>query len=143
MHLFEIIYLVFAVYSIVGRKNVNGTVNTAISAWIEAGQQLHIRVETPFKLKKTDGTNCIFHVYLPDFGCINGVVLLFAIPPNLEYERDDVECAKMHGYFYSICNQESYSSFDWDFFVATLNDFGYYGDPEERPSWYTGTPWRH
>jgi hypothetical protein len=40
----------------------------------------------------------------------------------------------------SFIHQESYARYDRDLFLATLNDWGWFGDPADAPEWYTGKP---
>ncbi|MBA4388879.1 MAG: hypothetical protein C0404_12925 [Verrucomicrobia bacterium] len=110
-------------------------------AWRKAGEVLHIRVEAPFVLKASDGTYCHFAVYLPDFGGKKEAVLLVAESPAFEHDVKAEACAKQHGYWYSTINRDSYGTFDRESFVATLDDFLYFGSPEDKPDWYTGRPW--
>ena len=42
--------------------------------------------------------------------------------------------------FCSLLSDESYGQFDRELFVATLNDWGWFGDGQP-PDWYEGTPW--
>jgi hypothetical protein len=49
--------------------------------------------------------------------------------------------ARWQRQFYSLINEESHALYDRDLFVATLNDWGWIGDPAHAPVWYTGKPW--
>ena len=52
------------------------------------------------------------------------------------------ECEELQGmgYFYSLLF-EWYREFDEQLFKDTLDDWGFFGDEQERPDWYSGAPW--
>jgi hypothetical protein len=111
------------------------------AAWIKAAKELGIRVEAPYVIKDKQGHSLEFIAYVPDFGGSKGAVLIAATPPGLRYDHKAVACAKQHRFYYSILNSEAYSEFDRDDFIATLDDWGYFGPPERKPVWYTGKYW--
>lgn len=49
--------------------------------------------------------------------------------------------AQARGQACSFINEESYARYDRDLFLATLNDWDWFGDPADAPGWYTGRPW--
>ena len=55
-------------------------------------------------------------------------------------EASSVTKLKSFGYFVSVLF-ESYHVFDEEYFKATLNDWGFYGQERERPQWFTGAQW--
>ena len=112
-------------------------------AWVEAGKKLGIRVDAPFELLDAAGRVHCFAAYIPDYGGENGAVVLVAKPPEFERDAEAEQCAKEGGYWCSVVNAESYSTFDHDLFTSTLNDWQYFGELDSKPAWYTGTPWGH
>jgi hypothetical protein len=109
------------------------------AAWQEAGRDLGIAVVAPFVLETASGS-VTFPVFLPDFGGKKGMVvgLLGGYTMSAEHRS----AAKTAHLYFSGLDPDSYSSFDRDLFVGTLNDWGWYGADGERPAWYTGAPWR-
>jgi hypothetical protein len=105
-------------------------------AWRQAGRILGLHVVAPFDLETPDGPiRCT--AYIRDFGRRAGTVVLGLESP----ERDRfIEATRVSGYFSSLLGP-AYAVFDRDEFVATLNDWGWFGDPEVAPDWYTGEPW--
>ena len=118
-------------------------VDTLVTAWRTAAQELGIRVDAPFELTDHNLRVHRFTAHLPDFGGPKGMVVLSSQPPTHDSDSDTLEFARSKGLWHSILNAEQYSDFDRDEFVATLDDWQYFGPPERRPSWYKGTVWGH
>lgn len=38
-------------------------------------------------------------------------------------------------------NEGAYADYDREVFVDTLNDWGWFGDAQRAPAWFTGRPW--
>ena len=47
-----------------------------------------------------------------------------------------------NGYYCSALNFEHYKNYDRQYFIDTLNDWGYFGDASKKPHWYTGQSWK-
>ena len=120
---------------------MNTNIDKVSDAWRKAGEELNIRVIAPYTIQGSDGKDYCFAAYLPDFGGRKGAVLIAAEPPKFECSGKVLECAKNHGYWHSILSCDCYSIFDKDSFIATLDDFQYFGEPGNQPNWYTGKPW--
>jgi len=43
--------------------------------------------------------------------------------------------------YYASNLSDSYRCYDRAYFIATLDDWKWYGNDAERPSWYTGRNW--
>lgn len=109
-------------------------VDEAISqAWLEAGRDLHIQIIAPFAVQESGGELVMYEARIPNFGGPKGTVIGVL---------DDIlrDCRAEQGYYCSNL-APSYRSYDRQFFVDTLNDWGWYGPAELRPAWYTGKPW--
>ena len=104
-----------------------------VASWIAAGAELGIRVIAPFQIPSSDGNGRWFEAFIPDFGGPNGTVA-----GNSMDKLQDVR--KQCGY-YSSNLHDSYRKFDRQFFIDTLNDWGWFGEPGKQPSWYTGKRW--
>lgn len=100
-------------------------------AWLEAAKDLDIRVTAPFKVQSDEPITYEAHVM--DFGGPKGTVV-----GVLNDKLDD--CRATHG-FYRSNLAPSYRHYERQHFVATLNDWGWYGPEALRPFWYTGKSW--
>jgi len=108
------------------------------AAWLEAADDLGVRVETGGGLSDHEGRRYDFVVVLPDFGGPGGAAVLVDRPDSVHMVRLR-RLAKSHGVFLSFV-RDGYESYDRDLFIVTLNDWQWHGvgDP---PAWYIGTPW--
>ena len=111
-----------------------------IDAWIEAGKDLDIVVIAPFELSSPNHDRCVFVAHLPDFGGPNGALLTILDAQISQTDNRAVALAAKQGYWTSSLG-EGYSNYERQLFIDTLNDFGYFGPPERRPTWFTGKPW--
>ena len=103
-----------------------------INAWRKAEQDLGIKINPEFTLRLKDRTRtflCIEH-----FGGPKGT-----IAASLDDTADFKELTELG--FYCSALADSYSTYDRDLFVDTLNDWGFFGKINEKPSWYTGQSW--
>ena len=108
-------------------------IDYAISeAWLQAANDLGIRVTAPFVMK-CDGEAVLWEAYIADFGGPAGTVVGSQHSPG----RDE---RQVKGYYASNL-WPSYRVYSRKLFIDTLNDWRWFGDPESRPSWYTGQPW--
>jgi hypothetical protein len=106
--------------------------NPMAKAWLDARDDLGIRVIHPFKFRSSSGEEAeTVGVFLPDFGCPEGMLL------TNRFDSDHViDLADDTEYYSSGLNPEYYEPYQRDRFVQTLSDWGWYGPPEETPSWY-------
>lgn len=75
--------------------------------------------------------NTRWPVYLPKFGGLNGMVVGSL---NCNYAKP--------GLFYcSLVNPASYVGSAREILRETLNDWGWFGSVEDRPTWYSGAVW--
>ena len=108
-----------------------------IHAWQEAQLDLGIEVEAPFTFQAPDGSARSALALIKKFGRVMGTVIASI---NDDYNALFAD-ARAAGYFCSAPNSVSYSTYRREDFIATLNDWGWFGEDEEKPDWYTGTPW--
>ena len=109
-------------------------VDEAISqAWLEAGADLAVQVIAPFAVEASSHEVIVYEAYIPHFGGPKGTVT-GVLDDKL---RDD---RTTQGYYCSNL-APSYRSYKRQYFIDTLNDWGWYGPKEFCPSWYTGKPW--
>ena len=106
-------------------------------AWLEASGRLHIEVEAGYVLDRDLGSTT-FLLYLPDFGGPNGVVVMEMghgegnLPALLARDAELVY-AELPGTF---------TRFESERFQEALNEWGWYGPPEDAPPWFAGHVWR-
>jgi len=103
-----------------------------IQAWKEASKDLKIEIETPFQINSTNSTELKFDLLIKNFGSKNGTVIL-------SYEEtNDMNIIREYGYYCSGLNYSLYKKYNRDFFIETLYDWGFYGNINDQPDWYTG-----
>jgi hypothetical protein len=109
-------------------------VDEAISgAWLEAAKDLGIRVTAPFALRNAEDEQVTYEAHILDFGGPKGSVV-----GVLDDQLRDWRATQ--GYYCSNL-APSYRRYERKHFIDTLNDWGWYGPTELRPSWYTGKSW--
>ncbi|HWF03242.1 MAG TPA: hypothetical protein VHA06_06115 [Candidatus Angelobacter sp.] len=124
-------------------KNENGLGveldQQVVDAWKKAADDLEIRITAPFVLIRENGEEEIYEALVHDFGGPKGMVTGKIDRYGL-YKGDPVESRRRAGYAVSNLS-DSYRKYDRKLFQETLDDWQWYGNPDQRPSWYTGKPW--
>jgi hypothetical protein len=105
-----------------------------INSWRQASDDLQIKIQIPFILT-TDNLKIKFELLVENFGSKLGTVIL-SIDNMVE-----IDTPEKYGYYCSAINPDNYSIYNRQFFIDTLNDWGYFGDKSKTPEWYTGQPW--
>ena len=106
-----------------------------VDVWRQAAEDLGIAVRAPYVLARSpagDAIECI--ALVEDFGSPNGTIVL-ARHRAPESARS---LARDRGRFVSLIDEVSYSSYNRALFVETLNDWGWFGQLDRVPVWYTG-----
>ena len=103
------------------------------NAWRQASADLGIRVEAPIALTAENGETVLFEAHILDFGGPKGTVVAGK-------EGDWGGIRKSLGYYYSSLFP-TYRVYARQHFINTLNDWGWFGEENQRPAWYTGKPW--
>ena len=103
-----------------------------IAAWKQASSDLQISIEAPFILH-TDTGVFEFPILVHDFGREKGTIIL-------EVQDFDSlsDIPEQYGYYCSALNPAVYGKYDREAFIDTLEDWGYFGEIERKPSWYQG-----
>ncbi len=107
-----------------------------INAWRDASKDLKIRIQSPFILITEDNRKLEFEMLIVGFGQRNGTII---------FSADDMtyfNIPEKYGYYCSALNPASYATYDRQLFIDTLDDWGYFGDPLNKPDWYSGKVWR-
>ena len=111
--------------------------NPMARAWLDAAEDLGIRVSHPFTFTTKGGISATTSgVFLPDFGAPVGTLLLCRFDPE---ELDDL--AKDTDCFLSALSPHSYEPYRRDLYVDTPSAWGWFGAPSSQPSWFKGTYW--
>ena len=119
-----------------GDRNVIASAPMAV-AWREAANDLGVRFESPFSMEFL-GRVVWCSGWLPDFGCKNGAIIAG------RFSVDEIfDAADTLGYYASGLNPIHYEQYDRESFMETLNDWGWFGDKEKAPTWFTGGFGRH
>lgn len=113
--------------------------NPMATAWLQAASDLGIRVVHPFTFtSRTGSTATTSGVYLPDFGAPAGTLL------TCRFDGDEVyDAAEETDFFRSALSPHSYEPYNREHFIEALNDWGWFGPPGSKPSWFTGALGRH
>jgi hypothetical protein len=101
-------------------------------SWQEASTDLRIRFVSPFTFE-FNGKMYTCTGYLPDFGSNNGAVIAG------RYDPDEVmDAAYEAGFYISGLSPYHYETYSREHFMDTLNDWGWFGEPQEVPPWFSG-----
>ena len=107
-----------------------------VDAWLEAAKDLDIRVTAPFSIITESGEVETYEALVHDFGRPKGT-----LTGRIVGDRSDpTETRSKAGYFASNLS-DSYRRYDREHFIATLDDWQWFGSKDQCPSWYTGKPW--
>jgi hypothetical protein len=105
-----------------------------VAAWREAARDLGIQFTAPFSVERDarrfDTLGLVHH-----FGRRIGTIISVIDEPSSLTRfpaADD---------YYSSQLSASYTRYDRQFFIDTLDDWQFFGEDSERPSWYSGKPW--
>jgi hypothetical protein len=99
-------------------------------AWRDAAADLRISVVAPYELVGKSGVvAAVVVAWIGSFGSPQGIVVA-----DRQSDRDFVRsAARRWGQVCSFINAESYAGYNRELFRATLDDWGWYGDPAESP----------
>jgi hypothetical protein len=102
-------------------------------AWRQAEQYLGIRVTAPISIK-IEGQDLTFEAHVADFGGPVGTIALGH--GTFQHHKALIQM----GYFVSELFP-SYRKYQRQFFIATQDDWLWFGKAGEEPDWYTGRSW--
>ena len=106
-------------------------------AWREAASDLAIRFDSPFAMEHRGGLYWC-DGWLPDFGSPLGAVIAGRVTVD-----GVLDAADELGYFASGLSPRYYETYERYLFIETLNDWGWFADPANAPSWFGGGFGRH
>lgn len=101
--------------------------------WLQHGaSKLGVRVEFDFRPTLAHVPNLTPVARLPDFGAPNGMLVFLAYDQVQSYTQQLLEA----GYGFSVLGEPAINQeFDLDAFRDMLIDWGWSGDPQEKPAW--------
>ncbi len=103
-------------------------------AWLSAATDLGIRVVAPFPVAVSTGESLLYEAHIVDFGGRKGMVV--GLP-----DRDPSGDIRSRQGFCSSDLSAVYRQYQRGLFIDTLNDWQWFGQKDEAPSWYTGKKW--
>jgi hypothetical protein len=103
--------------------------NKFLNAWQNASDDLNLDIQIVNANSESD-----FIIFIKDFGSPNGMIITRI---GCEINPTGIENKELFHSFLS----DSYEVYDRELFVDTLNDWGYYGKPSQKPDWYHGKHW--
>ncbi len=106
-----------------------------IESWKTAEKDLKIKIQSPFSITTKKNKRITFDLFIEHFGCEKGIIIM------LITKIHGLKAIRENGYSYSALNFDSYSIYNRQHFIDTLNDWGYFGDSSNIPEWYSGQPW--
>ena len=106
-----------------------------MNAWRRAAEDLGIRVDIPFTLTTNRGEDISYEAHVLDFGGPNGTVF-----GRVGDDSRFREHRKDAGYFASDL-APTYGTYNRDLFIATLDDWKWFGANGQEPAWYSGRNW--
>jgi hypothetical protein len=111
--------------------------NRITSNFVQAADALGFSFEPAFTVAMKDGSVIQSLGLVRHFGSKLGTLIFSEsqCPSTRQFEE-----LQGMGYFCSGLF-EWYNEFDEELFKDTLNDWGFFGDEQERPGWYSGAPW--
>ncbi len=115
---------------------MNSSDQKLIEAWQSASEDLGIEIETNFVLNTEEG-KVNYPVFVKNFGRKRGTIVarheLFLDFPMPKHKQ----------YYISAVNAEIYSNYNREYFIETLEDWGYFGSDSNKPIWYEGRNYKN
>ena len=102
-----------------------------LKTWKKSASKLGFELITPFTLVFPSGNKVEPLCLLPDFGAPSGM-LIFGEYHQVEPFLDEVRDA---GYGFSVMSEPLESEIEACDYIDVLNDWGWSGDPDARPTW--------
>lgn len=102
-----------------------------INSWKIAHVELGIDIISPYVMN-TKGGKVEFPILVRRFGRKKGTL----ITTHAEFTDNDIPVDK--DYYFSIVNEKEYSEYNKELFIETLEDWGYFGDENDKPDWFNG-----
>jgi len=106
--------------------------------WREAASDLGVDLVAPYLLVAPTGTHSVDCLaYVRNFGSPAGTIVFGRDSTS----REGRSLAQQLGLYWSEIQEGSYATYDREVFIATFNDWGWFGAADDAPEWYSGAPW--
>jgi hypothetical protein len=106
-----------------------------VTAWLEASKDLGITVVAPYCIETGGQESLLCEALIADFGSPTGAIAITA-----RSRRKVRPLLRKANRWYSDLGH-GYARYDRRLFIDTLNDWGWFGNADLKPDWYTGQPW--
>lgn len=116
-------------------KNMSYENDTQLSVWRRAGEALGVAVQAPFVFVAQNDCEFRCVAFFPDFGGPAGMLVAGTRGPEYETSPELLKAAASAGLYCSFVNSDVYCIFDENLFKELLRDWGFFGKPDERPTW--------
>jgi hypothetical protein len=106
-----------------------------VAAWLEASNDLGVTVIAPYRVE-TRGPQVLWcEAFIPDFGSPTGALAISSrsrtmVRPVLR------KASRWHSEL-----GDGYARYSRKLFAETLDDWGWFGQEQLKPDWYTGNYW--
>ena len=109
-----------------------------LKSWLTAATDLGIEVTAPFVLSVDGGeVGCV--AIVRHFGQRNGMLVRRGGVPEWQEVKELLDRATDRGYGFTHLGK-SYAEYDRLSFIDALNDWGWAGESDAAPDWYTAAP---
>jgi hypothetical protein len=112
-------------------------VGATSAAWLAAAADLGLDVVAPYRVVDSENRAINGSALVRQFGSSAGALVLDLASTT----QTETAAATRLGFFVAQVSAEAYASYDRDLFVDTLNDWGWFGPEQDRPTWFTGETW--
>lgn len=110
---------------------------SAVKFWLQTCNKLGVDITAPYVIE-VDGKTVKYLAFLPDYGGAKGTVICPMDLPKVGPDENLRKIARLKGFFVSSINVSPYAkgNVNEKVFQEMLEDWGYYGSEEKRPSWF-------
>ena len=115
----------------------DGATGATSAAWLAAAADLGLDVVAPYRVVRLENRAINGLALVRQFGSPSGALVIDLAATT----QSESESATRLGFFVSQVDGAAYASYDRDLFVGTLNDWGWFGPEQDRPTWFTGEAW--
>jgi hypothetical protein len=104
------------------------------AAWLKAGGILGFEVVAPYSVTLASGARILASALVKGFGATNGMLIL----TDYFQVRSELAALQEAGYGFSVLEEpEATDPFDVEEYAEMLRDWGWAGDEEDKPSWFS------
>lgn len=101
--------------------------------WLRMGNEIGFKIIAPYVLNYNNKElNCF--AFLPNFGSSRGMILDIIFAPDYETDREISDACNGLGLYFSFISYDSFITADKKGFCDALVDWGYFGEPDSKPT---------